>query len=64
MAAEPLPEDLDGLIHFVWSSWDSGESSALAESIGSLDEAVGADELSGVYKESLTIEFEQAQLVG
>ena len=62
---EPLPEDLDGLIHFVWSSWDPGESSALAESIGSLNEAVGADELLSVYKGSLSpLSLEQAQLVG
>lgn len=40
---EPAPEDLDGLIHFVWQQLDEGEDAALTDAVSNLHEAIDGD---------------------
>ena len=38
---EPAPEDLDGLLHYLWENGRTGDDAQLAEAIENLDAAVG-----------------------
>ncbi|TNE86507.1 MAG: hypothetical protein EP330_22475 [Deltaproteobacteria bacterium] len=40
---EPAPEDLDGLVHFVWQQLDEGEDAALTDAINNLHIAIDGD---------------------
>lgn len=45
-SVDPAPDDVDGLLHFVWASVASQDDVALAEAVGSLDAiAAGLDEV-------------------
>lgn len=38
---EPAPDDLDGLLHYLWANGRTGDDAQLAEAIENLDAAVG-----------------------
>jgi hypothetical protein len=42
---EPAPEDLDGLLHFVWQQLDEGEDEALTEAVNNLHAAIDGDQV-------------------
>jgi len=63
-APEALPEDLDGLVHYVWDQWDEGEEAELAEVVALLDEAIGGATLDGVYEGSLSSLSQESAAIG
>jgi hypothetical protein len=44
---EPAPEDLDGLLHFLWQQYDDGEPEELAEAVRNLHGLVDSEVLAG-----------------
>lgn len=42
---DPAPEDLDGLIHFFWNSYQEGEDAQIREAVSNLHATTRADEL-------------------
>ncbi|MBN2799100.1 MAG: hypothetical protein JXX28_08120 [Deltaproteobacteria bacterium] len=53
-AVAPAPEDLDGLLAWMWRSYDQGDDADLAEAIRNLDEAIGAEAMDGVSDGTLS----------
>ena len=44
---EPAPEELDGLLHFLWQQYDDGEPEELAEAVRNLHGLLDGDVLAG-----------------
>ncbi|MCB9766167.1 MAG: hypothetical protein H6739_40700 [Alphaproteobacteria bacterium] len=62
---EPTPEDLDGLIHRLWLSYDAASDAELAETIDALYAELGADTLSdAVTGEVSDLTAESLDVVG
>ena len=58
-AVEPVPEDLDGLVHYLWQRADTGEDADVAEAVDNLHAAIDGDNLEGIVEglvSSLSVE--------
>lgn len=45
---DAAPEDLDGLVHYIWQNLDEGDDAALTEAINNLHEVIDGDNLAVV----------------
>jgi len=58
---DPAPEDVDGVLHFLWDGWDQGDERELAEAITNLDAALTELPLRGAQTRLTTSQVQQLE---
>ena len=54
---EPAPDDIDGVLHFLWDGWESGDDDSLVDAVANLDQALLSED------EGLPFKGSQSRLV-